>query len=97
MRFPPERALSGLPERQAIKGEVMEPTVLTVRKWHDGSWRVFAHAPDLTARQMASPVSDRAAGRRILGGTFQQACTDADRVARENGFIFQRPNERQLP
>lgn len=75
-----------LPDRRNV-GEVMV-TVLTVRRWEDGSWRVYAHGPDLSLAQATRPVRE---GQRVLGGSFDQACRDADRVARENGFLFERP------
>jgi len=76
----------------------MQATVVTVRRTGtDGPWRLFASGSDLTLREQTTPLSDRSSGRAILGGTFDQAVADAERICRQNGFVFERPSGLLLP
>jgi hypothetical protein len=79
-------------ERPAVRGVILDPVTITVRESSPGGpWRVYPVGE--------GPIHDQKAVKEkgvMLGGRFEDAMADAERVARENGFFFQRPSARQL-
>lgn len=56
----------------------------------DSPWRVYSTDP----RDVNKPLSQN--GRK-LGGTWEQACADADALRVTHGFHFERPSGLWLP
>lgn len=72
------------------QGEGMPRVEIEVRQDHQDDWRVYP---------AGGPNQKRALTERgvVLGGTFDMATADAERIARENGFFFKRPEKLWLP
>ena len=68
------------------QGEILDAIVIEVREW-SGQWRVFAVDPRSPVEEL--PLRQKG---KVLGGTFDEAMLDAERVAREMAFVFQRPS-----
>lgn len=81
--------MSNLPARHTLKGEVLPRVVITVRQVDDGPWRVFS-----TDSRDRFPLSHEG---RMLGGTWDQAVSDAESLRASHGFEFERPSGLWLP
>lgn len=84
-----------LPFKMEAEAEVMPRIVIEVREVKgtgaQAGWRVFQERAKKYGRLA---LTDQG---RLLGGTFEQAVQDAQRIADENGFLFQRPDGLILP
>ncbi len=78
---------------ELVKGEVLDAVTITVDKdphSREGAWRLFSTA----SRDRGIPLSQRG---KLLGGTWDQAITDAERLRDTHGFQFERPSGLWLP
>lgn len=84
--------MTDIVRRTSLRGEVLPKVVVTVRQdgGFDAPWRVFSTAPQDRGRALSQ-------NGKLLGGTWTQACNDADRLRTTHGFHFERPSGLQLP
>lgn len=76
-----------------VEIEVRETTLfsatggVSIKELGVGSWRVYPRGEQRALREKG----------RLLGGRFDEAVRDAERIAKENGFFFVRPSQLWLP
>lgn len=78
---------------RGLQGEILDPIVIEIRPYGSSEkWCVFAVDPRSPIEEL--PLSQHG---RMLGGTFDEAIADAERVAREMSFVFLRPSGLWMP
>lgn len=80
--------------KSSVQGDVLDPIEIVVREegGPGSAWRVYVKDPqDAKERR---PLSD---GGYVLGGTWDLAVGDAERVAKRLGLVFKKPAGLWLP
>lgn len=72
-----------------VQGEVLGRITIGIRQDYQGAWRVYPEGPH---RQHALTEHGR-----LLGGKYEEAIRDAERIAQDKQFFFRRPSGLLLP